>query len=193
MNAESQPTRPNNDLDMASRLAELDELQRQRNASPHNGIALSVFLTAAVGLPLLFFGFIKAGQGFVASRQAATTAAIAASPDAPRSIDWIYEVKAGSQLAVSTNKSMMISFYTDWCPACKNLDARVYTDPVVATEAQNVVAVKINAEGQPAVANQYNITKYPTIVWTDSVGNEKYRQVGGSSPYDFANTIRQFK
>jgi thiol:disulfide interchange protein len=193
MNAESHSAphsaAPDN-ANLAARLAELDELQRQRNASPHNGVALSLILAAAIGLPLLFFGFIKAGQVYVASRAAAATTL---PLDAPRTINWIYEVKAGSQLAVAENKSMMIVFYTDWCPACHWMDANIYNQPWVAAEAQHIVPVKINAEGQPAIANQYAIKKYPTIVWTDSVGNEKFRQVGGSSQGEFITTMRQYQ
>jgi thiol:disulfide interchange protein len=190
MNAESNPhSSPvtSSNADLSSRLAELDDLQRQRNASPFGGTVLGLGLMAVIGLPLLFCGVIKAGTMLTAARQPALAA------NAPRSINWIYEVKAGSRLAVAENKPMMIAFYTDWCPSCHWMDANIYNQPGVAAEAQDIVSVKINAEGQPAIANQYAITKYPTIVWTDSVGNEKYRQVGSSSQDEFINTIRHFK
>ncbi|RYG68842.1 thioredoxin [bacterium] len=195
MNAESFNTPPaaSNQDDIAAKLAELDDLQRQRNASPYSGTIVTLALFGTIGLPLLFFGIVKAGTMLFPNRGLQQAPAMAVAADAPRSINWIYEVKAGSQLAVSVNKPMMISFYTDWCPACKSLDAKTYTHPAVAAEADNFVSVKINAEGQPAIANQYSITKYPTIVWTDSVGNEKYRQVGGSSPEDFVNTMSHYR
>lgn len=160
---------------------------------------IGMALMASISLPLVCMAALRLRESQFASHSQGAQAAVAAAvpqpalaqPAAPQYIYWNYNFQAAQQQAAASNKSMMLDFYTDWCPACKWLDNNVYSLPQIAAEAQNIVPVKINAEGQPDLAQRYNITKFPTIVWTDSAGNEKFRQVGGSSPYDFFNTMQQ--
>jgi thiol:disulfide interchange protein len=200
MNAESLPNQPNDASTDAEITAQMDDLQRQRNASPYNTTVLGLMVAGVLGLPMLYFGTVKLATSLMKPSSAPAAAAVVApdssnSPQSssPQTVNWNYDFKAATQLATTSNKSMMIDFYTDWCGPCKWLDANVYNLPEIATEAQNIVPVKINAEAQVDLARQYNITKYPTIIWTDSVGNEKFRQVGGCSPREFFNIMRQYK
>jgi thiol:disulfide interchange protein len=159
----------------------------QSSAAKINGPIIGMVLMAAISLPLVCMAALSARTPQAAVPSAAP---VAAAP-APLYVYWNYNFDAAQQIAATSNKSMMIDFYTDWCPACKWLDANVYSRPEIAAEAQSIVPLKINAEGQPELARRYNITKYPTIVWTDSAGNEKARQVGGSSAYDFFYTMQK--
>jgi thiol:disulfide interchange protein len=163
-------------------------LKTQSSAAKINGPIIGMVLMAAISLPLVCMAALSARTPQTA---VASAAPVAAAAPAPLYVYWNYNFDAAQQIAATSNKSMMIDFYTDWCPACKSLDANVYSRPEIAAEAQSIVPLKINAEGQPDLARRYNVTKYPTIIWTDSAGNEKARQVGGSSAYDFFYTMQQ--
>lgn len=109
----------------------------------------------------------------------------------PTFIAWNFNFESARQIATSSNKMMMIAFYTDWCPACRWMDREVYGRAPIVAEAQNVVPLKINAEGQPDIARRYNVQKYPTIVWTDAAGNEKHRSDGGLNGYELYQAMQQ--
>jgi thiol:disulfide interchange protein len=163
---------------------ELDAQLKGRSGSTSNGPIIGLALMASISLPLVCMAALRMREPQVTQPGQVTPAAVqavAAQPTSPKYIYWNYNFQAAQQLAASTNKPMMIDFYTDWCPACKLLDAGAFSDPNVTGAAQGFVPVKINAEGQPDLARKYNVTKYPTIIWTDSAGNEKHREVGAGS------------
>jgi len=84
-------------------------------------------------------------------------------------------------LAKEQNKIVMIDLYTDWCKWCVELDNFVYTDPEVAKFAnENQINWKIDAEkGEgPDLAQKYNVSGYPTIIFVDYLGTEVDRIVG---------------
>ncbi|RYG68843.1 DUF255 domain-containing protein, partial [bacterium] len=161
--------------------AAVDIEQRQKGASSMNGSILGLVLMASISLPLVCMAGIRLHQtqsaplaptqatasqevqAAVVQSGAAQQAAAqpAAVQPAAQYIYWNYNFQEAQQQATTSNKSMMIDFYADWCPSCKSLDAKVYTDPQIIAEAQNFVPIKINAEAQLDLARQYNISKYP--------------------------------
>ncbi|MBS1517554.1 MAG: thioredoxin fold domain-containing protein [Bacteroidetes bacterium] len=84
-------------------------------------------------------------------------------------------------LAKSGNKTIMIDFITDWCKWCVETDRKVYTDPKVSSYAnENQINWKIDAEkGEgPELAKKYGVKGYPTIIFTNSSGDEIDRIYG---------------
>lgn len=70
------------------------------------------------------------------------------------------------------------------------MDANTYPDQAVINEAQNFISVKVNAEQQLQLSQQYRIEAVPTIVWLDSSGNERKRDTGGYAPTDFVTEMQ---
>jgi thiol-disulfide isomerase/thioredoxin len=61
----------------------------------------------------------------------------------------------------------VILFYVDWCPYCKttNDEYDLYSVNYISKNTGiNINFNKVNCENQPDLADQYNITEYPTIV-----------------------------
>ena len=79
----------------------------------------------------------------------------------------------------------MIDFYTDWCSACKVLDADTFTDASVIQESDKFISVKINAEKRTDIAQQFGIRAYPTIVWLDNRARLLHKIEGAYPPADF--------
>jgi len=56
---------------------------------------------------------------------------------------------------------VMVDFYADWCGPCK------MTGPIIdelAEEMKNIKFVKINVDGNPELASQYNVFSIPTFL-----------------------------
>lgn len=110
----------------------------------------------------------------------------------PTQITFETDFAAASKKAAEYNKPMIIDFYTDWCKWCDSLDANTYTDPIVIGMSVDEIFVKINAEVDTALARQYSISGYPTIVVTRPDGEEIDRIWGYLPPTDFYNQVQLY-
>jgi PGF-CTERM protein len=79
----------------------------------------------------------------------------------------------GMQIAKSQNKSTMIFFYSDRCPACAKL-ADEFLDTRVINMSNNFVPII----GSGGLDRQYGIRYVPTLVFTNAQGTELHRIVG---------------
>ncbi len=90
-----------------------------------------------------------------------------------------YTTLAAAQSAAGDEQLIAVKFYTDWCSWCKVLDTNLFAS-VEGTEffTNEMVLAKINAEVDTMVAQQYDVSGYPTMVLVDKQGNEVDRIVG---------------
>ncbi|MBK7938378.1 MAG: thioredoxin family protein [Lewinellaceae bacterium] len=89
---------------------------------------------------------------------------------------------------------VFIDFYTDWCGPCRVLDRDVFKDGQVASYFNGAfLNLKINAEkGEGvALARQFDVGAYPTLVFLDAKGSEKKRIVGLTTASKLKKTGRQ--
>ncbi len=106
-------------------------------------------------------------------------------------IVWQPTFEKAQQSAKSSGKLLLVDFYTDWCGACKWMDANLYTDSTVVAEARNTVNVKVNAEKRTDLAKKYGITGFPTLVWLDGNGEVVDKLEGAPSKADVMVKIMQ--
>ena len=169
---------PNFSSDDAQIIAQLDE-----QSAPRRGSWLpAVVAVAAVAL-------LAAPIWVVASNRSGaspTTATVAAAPaaEAPH-ITWYFQMEQAQQLARAANKPILLYFYTDWCPACKSMDAQTMQLPSIRAEAQRMISLRINAEHQPQLAARYAVKSYPTVLWVNADGQEIGRRPSGASNREF--------
>ncbi|MEP0765585.1 MAG: thioredoxin family protein [Fimbriimonadia bacterium] len=98
---------------------------------------------------------------------------------------WYYDFDEALAVAKSSNRLMMVDFYTDWCGWCKKLDSDVFSTQKFMEAARTFVLVKINAEKGKGVslAQKYNVNSFPRIVFVDKNG-EVVHEVSGYMPLD---------
>lgn len=96
--------------------------------------------------------------------------------------------------AKSQNKLILLDFYTDWCTPCKQMDRYVFSQKRVSDVIDaNFIRLRIDAEkGEGvALADKYQVSGYPTLVFLGSDGLEKDRMQGAtSSPGFFVEVLR---
>jgi len=74
------------------------------------------------------------------------------------------------------------------------LDTVVFIDSNVIDFFNNeMVLAKFNAEIDTALAKQYKVSAFPTVVLTDKEGKEIDRIVGYSKPGSFVKTLREYE
>jgi thioredoxin-like negative regulator of GroEL len=77
--------------------------------------------------------------------------------------------------AAAAGKPVMLDFYTDWCPHCKEMDKVVAQIPEMMGK---FVYYRVNAERNTSLAKQFDVKAYPTVVFVKPDGTEFHRWAG---------------
>ena len=150
---------------------------------------LAVLTMSATLVAVLGFGFVRYHQRHF--HRAFLDDAHAASP-----VKWQAFSQALNR-ARTHGKYLFIDFYTTWCVPCRTMDQQTFSDPRVA-ELLNTsfIPVKVNAEekkGDPpgtALAVQFSVNEYPTLLIVDSQLRVKARVVGFQRAEDLLRFAR---
>ena len=70
---------------------------------------------------------------------------------------------------------VIVDFYADWCPPCRALGPIL--DRLASAFVGKIKFVKINSDDEGELANQFNVTGLPTIVFME--GGENIGQIAG--------------
>ena len=104
---------------------------------------------------------------------------------------WAESYEAAQAKAKEENKVVMVDFYTDWCTWCKRLDEETFSNEQVIEAARNLVVVKVNAEEEGVeLAEKFNVTGYPTVIFASPDGEKIGTVVGYMPPEDFLPNIQ---
>ena len=104
----------------------------------------------------------------VETNQKTQPSGAAKKPVALQPIVWRSDYEAALKEAAQARKPVMVDFYTDWCGACKMMDAEAYTNASVIDESRNFVMVKVDAEKRTDLAQKFKVDGYPTILWMNA-------------------------
>lgn len=86
---------------------------------------------------------------------------------------------AALKQAKQEGKPVFIDFYATWCGPCKELARTVFTDPEIkAYYDEHFVCMRIDIDKEKKLADKYEITSIPTLVFLNSKGKELKRFSG---------------
>lgn len=92
--------------------------------------------------------------------------------------------------AKAQGKPVMIDFYTTWCEPCKWLEEDVFQlEQVYSYYNENVINYKVNAENfdNIALAQQFEVAAYPTVIFVTQNGEYITRHEGTTTGTNFIN------
>jgi tetratricopeptide (TPR) repeat protein len=117
---------------------------------------------------------------------------VTAAPAKGAGIRWENGFEEALKRARAAGKPVMIDFWAEWCGWCHRLDQTTYVDPSVVRVADGFVAVKVNTEGAERdlkVAERYDVTSLPTILFVSPAGRPLLRVDGFQGPGQFPRTL----
>lgn len=97
------------------------------------------------------------------------------------SSDWENAIK----MAKAGGKKIFLDIYATWCGPCKMMDAKVYTDTLVAGNFnKNFINVKVDGETEfgMVLVKQYNLTAYPSMYFINGNKELIFTAVGYREP-----------
>ncbi|MBS0014360.1 MAG: thioredoxin fold domain-containing protein [Desulfobacterales bacterium] len=91
-------------------------------------------------------------------------------------INW-HSYEAGMEEIRKNGKKGYLHFYTDWCAYCRLMDEKTFSDADVAGYINaKFIAMRVNAEQEPDLAESYRVQQFPVNWFIDSnaepIGNQ---------------------
>ncbi len=87
----------------------------------------------------------------------------------------------GYAQAVSQHKPMLVFFTAPWCHFCHQMADEAFTHPQVVRLADRFVCILVDADREPEVCGQFEVTGYPTIQFISPRGVPLDRMMGKKS------------
>ena len=97
-------------------------------------------------------------------------ATIATPVAAQSGIGWLADWRAARDLSQQQNRPVLLHFWSSTCVPCKQLERNVFSRSDVARAVSGYVAVKINVEQSPQLAQFYEVESVPTDIIVDPNG-----------------------
>lgn len=108
----------------------------------------------------------------------------------PSAIAWSTDLDASLLRARTAQRPLLVEFHTSWCGPCENMDRDVFSRTDVADAMKEWVPVRIDADQQVSLAQQYSIEGYPTFLVMRPDGQVVRRELGGLDAGDFIAFLR---
>jgi len=131
-------------------------------ASKIRGGRWTHFFKRALGLlmiaPALFYGYSFAST----------------LTDTHKNILWVYQFSEGLKKAQELHKPILVDFYANWCPPCKELDRNTFSTAEFKKKAEDFVLIKVDCSSDDAnckaATDRYNVVGWPTVLFLKSDG-----------------------
>ena len=105
-------------------------------------------------------------------------------------IKWENNLDSAFTIASSSNKLIMIDFMAEWCPPCKEMDKKTFSNTNIIKKSNEFIPVQIDVDKQQNIAEEYNgnARKYggigiPNILFLDEE-NKIIRHIVGFHDVD---------
>jgi thiol:disulfide interchange protein DsbD len=109
---------------------------------------------------------------------------------------WLDDYGKAKQLAMASNRPLLVDFGASWCGACGELDRHTFSDERVVREGQRFVPVHVDlSPGQDSAEKQallrsYNQRGLPLVVFHEHTGREVARVTNFIEPQKFLELMR---
>ena len=94
------------------------------------------------------------------------------------SLRFVEGYQQGYRQAVDEGKPMLLFFTAEWCQFCHQMADEAFTHPQVVSLSGHFVCVLVDADSEPEICRQFEVTGYPTIQFLSPRGVPLQRVVG---------------
>ncbi|PCH77882.1 MAG: hypothetical protein COB98_02135 [Flavobacteriaceae bacterium] len=91
---------------------------------------------------------------------------------------WMRSLEDAKVLSQAMNKPILLDFWAHWCGPCKKMDSKVWSTDEIKELMKNFIPVKIDIDIDQEISRRYSVKSIPTIIVTDSWGNQLYKETG---------------
>lgn len=91
---------------------------------------------------------------------------------------WLTDLDEALKLAKTTNRLVMVDFYTDWCTFCKRLEAEVFSSKEFQDMHKRFVFVKVDGDRNRELVERFKVSGYPTNIFLRPDGTQVHEIVG---------------
>jgi len=104
-----------------------------------------------------------------------------------------FKSSAGTAMSAAKKegKPVILVFSAAWCPPCQAMKKDVYPSEAVKAYHDKFIWAYLDVDdsSNERAAKKAGVSGIPHIQFLDAQGNEVGKQVGGTSPEDFAKTL----
>lgn len=144
---------------------------------------LTVLLSAVAMLALL-------GCGQCGSR---TDALCEVSPNLIErhgNVQFVSDPAVGLQIAAEHGLPCLLFFTAEWCTYCHRMEDAAFGDDVVSALADGFVCILVDADREPDICRQYEVSGFPTVQFVAPDGRLLHRLVGCQTASKLATGMR---
>ncbi|QDV14398.1 thiol:disulfide interchange protein precursor [Rosistilla oblonga] len=110
-----------------------------------------------------------------------------AQSEASGEIRWINSVRQAQQKWSASRKPLLVYVTSESCFFCKKLDQATWMDPSVGDLVkERFVKLKVNGQRNHAIAQQLNVTAFPTVIVLSADGQVLGRRDGFVEPTEMS-------
>lgn len=81
-----------------------------------------------------------------------------------KSIIWLTDYNEAKKMAKECDYPIIVYFYTNWCSSCKKMERTTYVDTAVVEQSRQFICVKVNANENHILTEQFDVHYYPTLL-----------------------------
>ncbi len=108
-------------------------------------------------------------------------------------VSWVRKFDDALKQAQAESKLIVVDIFTDWCPPCREMAQKVYTDREFIDFSRSQIYMMLNAEKDSEgmrLSRKFDVHNYPTILILDAKGQEIDRLIGGRNTKAFIRDLR---